>query len=345
MTAWPRRSLLLLCLVLPAVAAHVDAEEGAPAAATKKDPLVIGTYPVTPDGVVDGDTIRTTGAKNSIRILALDTEEVFRNEQDRKDAAADFDAYARAKRGDEPRPVKYGTPAGEAAKAHARALLKDVKQVRLEKDAVEAPTHGSYGRILAHVILLKPDGSEVNFTEAMIRAGHTPYFFKYGGSKRFGERFQRAEKEAREAKRGIWSDEGPRHYPDYPERFAWWKERLAQLEHWKSHGAKQPEHVTLGSEEANKRLLACVGKKVTVFGAMRQVVQTRAKDRHVILLSHVGRNSFGLVVFDDEVLKAIDMKAITGMYVVAEGTISLYKPGRPQMVIEKATQVRVAPLR
>ena len=88
------------------------------------DPMVIRTCGVTAASVVDGDTLRPTGAKASVRILGLDTEETFRKDKDREAAAADFAAYAKAKRGDKPRPVKYGTPAGEAADA----LLADVSE-------------------------------------------------------------------------------------------------------------------------------------------------------------------------------------------------------------------------
>jgi endonuclease YncB( thermonuclease family) len=319
------------------------AEPAAAPTAAAASPLVIGVFPVTPAGVIDGDTLRTEGAKESIRILILDTEEIFHSEKDRVDAERDFDAYARAKRGEEARPVKYGTPAGEAAKRFAQTLLKGVARVRLERDAEDAPTHGSYGRLLAHVILLRPDGSEVNYAEAVIRAGHSPYFVKYGGSVRFDKQLRAAEAEARAAQRGIWASSGPRHYPDYEERLRWWQARQAQVAAWETRCADKPGFVALGTEAADKKLRDLVGKDATVFGVLRAAIETKAKDRHVLLLDHIGRSTFGVVVFDPAVFGAIDIDALQGMFVQARGPVSLYKGTRPQMVIEKAEQLLLAP--
>src|SRR5690606_39944458 len=77
-----------------------------------------------------------------------------------------------------------------------------VTTVRLERDQ-----HGEirdfYGRYLAYVFA-KKDGKWVNYNIEVVRAGYTPYYQKYGRSRRFHEEFMQAEAEARAAKRGIW---------------------------------------------------------------------------------------------------------------------------------------------
>ncbi len=298
-------------------------------------PLVFGAHPISTEQVVDGDTIRIQG-QPSVRILCLDTEELYRRASHKEAAERDFAAYAREMRGDRLRPAKFGTPAGEAAKRFAAELVKGATKVRLERDAVGAPEVDPYGRRLAHVILETEKG-DVLFAEAMIRAGHSPYFIKYGGSLRFDARFRAAEKAAREAKYGIWGDAGPAHYPDYAERLAWWQARLAQVKAWRKVAA-QADHVTLGETAAAKKLAALVGKKAVVRGLFSRALETKDKSRRLIFMGHRPKQGFPLVFFDREVYAGLDMPAIQSMYVTVTGTISLYR-GRPQMVVERADQI------
>ncbi len=332
-TAWgPLAGLLIAVLVLGT--ARAEEEPKAPAA-TKPDALVFGTYAVTTEQVVDGDTIRITD-QPSVRILCLDTEEVFRRPADREAAEANFQSYARAKRGDSPRPAKYGTPAGEAAKAYARKLIGESTRVRLERDRLGAPEIDPYGRRLAHVVLETKTG-DVLFAEAMIRAGHSPYFIKYGGSIRFDTQLRAAERAAREAKRGIWSEKGPDHYPDYEERLRWWNERLKQVRAWREVAARS-DHVTLGEPGATKKLEGLVGNTAVVRGLFSRALETKDKTKMIIFLGDRPRQGFPLVFFDRDVYAALDLPAIESMYVTVTGKISLYR-GRPQMVVERADQI------
>lgn len=310
------------------------AKEAAPKAT---DPLLIGTYPISVECVTDADTIRLLESKDRVRIMAIDAEEVFHRDEDRAAAAKDFAAYAKAKRGARPLPVKYGTPAGDAAREHAKLLMKGATTMRLERDAVDAPAKGYYGRILAHVIILKADGAELNLAEELIRSGHSPYFTKYGRSLRFDARMRQAQDEARKAKRGIWGSDGPDHYPDYDERLRWWDGRADQIDRWRKE-CKQPNRVTLGSPTADAKLAALVGKEAVVFGLYERELKVSSGDRRLFLLGHKRGRGFPLVVFDDEVVKGLDMDALGARYATARGKVTLHK-GRPQMVIESPTQV------
>ncbi len=307
-----------------------------PAAAETQDPLVIGVYAVGADAVVDGDTIRLLDGGSSVRVLGLDTEEVFRNEEDRAAAAADFAAYAKAKRGDSKRPVKYGTPAGAAAKAFVEELFRGVKSVRLERDEAGGRDTGTYGRRLAHVILLKARG-EVNLSAAVIRAGHSPYFTKYGHLRRYHRLYARLEQEALRARRGIWGTDGPDHYPDYPERCRWWRERAQQVERWRKVATK-PDHITLGQADADRKLTERLGKPAVVFGLFDRELEVKSGDRRILLLSHVRRRGLPLVFFSEETLAGVDMDAFSSLFVTVRGTITQFR-GRPQIAIEKAEQI------
>ncbi|MDJ0522472.1 MAG: thermonuclease family protein [Planctomycetota bacterium] len=340
------RALLLTGLLLLLAGTQVARAEEAGPAAKPADPLLIGVHSVSVEQVVDGDTIRLPDGKGSIRLLALDTEEVARSKAGEilgpEDPSAPwhaggFAAYAAKQRGESKWPVKYGTPAGAAATDFLRSLVTGCKSMRLEREHAGARARGHYGRVLAYVFLEK-DGKRINVSEAMIRAGHSPYFVKYGRSARFDKLFRAAQAEARKAKRGIWGDGGPGHYPDYAERLTWWAQRADQVERWALH-KPSADHVTLGEADANAKLQKLVGKEAVVFGALDRELEVKSGDKRIFLLSHERRRGFPLVIFDADVARKLDERqSFHAMYVTVRGTVTLYR-GRPQMVVESTSQV------
>ncbi len=335
-------SVLLVALgaLLAALGARAD-EGGPPAApatpvapaAPAQDPLVIGVYEVGPEAVTDGDTVRIPGV-GPVRVIGLDCEEVFRNPADRAAAEADFAAYARAKRAESPRPVKYGTPAGEAAKVFVRELFQQVRRVRLERDQVGGHELDSFERRLAHVVLLQESG-ERSLAVEVVRAGHSPYFVKYGRSLRLDAALVAAQAQAREARRGIWAPTPPHHYPDYPERLVWWEERARQVDAWRAVPAS-PERIELGTVGASERLRARVGLTVTVFGTLRRV---RTDDwPHILWLGDRRGADVPVVVFEEEAWKGIDLAAAGARFVTVTGPVTLFRD-RPQIEVRQAEQV------
>jgi len=121
--------------------------------------------------VVDGDTLLLAN-RDRVRLLGVDTPE---------SVAPD-------------RPVE---PFGKAASEFTRRLAEG-RRVRLgfDKERVDR-----YGRVLAYVYL--EDGTMLN--EELIRAGLSEVQLQYPYSAAMKRRFQAAEAEAREAKRGLWS--------------------------------------------------------------------------------------------------------------------------------------------
>ncbi|MGE0193302.1 MAG: thermonuclease family protein [Planctomycetota bacterium] len=316
-------------VVAPAPPAHPEAGSRA------TDPLLLGVFPLAGSPVIDADTIRLSDGR-SVRVRGIDAEETFKNARHREAATRDFVAYAREMRAAARRPVKFGTPMGEAAADALRRLFTGVTSVRLERDAVSDRDEDAFGRLLAHVIVERAEGPLL-VAEALIRGGWAPYFVKYGRSQRFDQRFRAAQDAARAGGLGIWGREGPAHYVDYPERMAWWEERARQMDRWRALGAR-PDHVTLGTTDADERLAGLVGHEATVFGSLERILPDEDSPRQIAFLAHRLRRGFPVVVFDPEVWSAIDLDALASRFVTVRGTVTLYRD-RPQIVVTDPAQI------
>jgi len=149
--------------------------------------VVFGTVKTTPikmqkksypaSKVIDGDTIQIgiDGKPRAIRLIGVDTPESV----------------------DPRKPVQCF--AAEATK-RAKEVLGG-KKMFLESD----PTQGDkdkYNRLLRYVFL--EDGT--NFGKLMISEGYA-HEYTYKVPYKYMEEFKQSEKEAREAKRGLWADD------------------------------------------------------------------------------------------------------------------------------------------
>lgn len=118
--------------------------------------------------VADGDTVRVVyrGVREWVRLLRIDTPE---REQE---------GY-------------------EAARAALAQMVqgKEVELVFERPGKVERDTHG---RLLAYLFV-----GDRNVNVEMVRAGWSPFWTRYGKG-RFANAFRRAEREAKEAGRGLW---------------------------------------------------------------------------------------------------------------------------------------------
>ncbi|HLL25061.1 MAG TPA: thermonuclease family protein, partial [Kofleriaceae bacterium] len=150
--------------------------------------LLVGELKVSK--IVDGDTLRVDGLDNSLRLLALDTEETFKSEANRRAVETDWNAYLAEKRG-KPRPGRIETPMGELAKKFAKEFFADVTTVRIERDH-PGEIRDRFNRYLAYVFAQK-NGKWLNYNVEAVRAGMSPYFVKYGYSRRFHDDFVAAQ--------------------------------------------------------------------------------------------------------------------------------------------------------
>lgn len=305
--------------------------------------LVIGEFKVTK--ITDGDTIRVDGLDSSLRLLGMDAEETFKSEDDRRLFEAGWQAYMKTKHGDKPRPAKYATQLGEDALKWAKKFFEGHDKVRLERDH-PAEVRDMYQRFLVYVLVQK-NGTWVNYNVEAVRAGMSPYFPKYGNSRRYHTEFVEAQDEARAAKRGIWA-EGVMSYPDYDERLAWWNARGNFVESFRKEAEGKPNYIDITHWDATKKLEELVGKEVNVLGTIADVrIGERGPTR--VTLSRQQFAGFPLVFFDRDVVTQSGVAIWKGEYVWVTGVPTIYenrhnKKKQVQIVIDRASQIRLSPV-
>jgi micrococcal nuclease len=121
--------------------------------------------------VVDGDTVVLDG-NEKVRLIGINTPESV----------------------DPRRPVQWY---GKEASAYTKGLLLG-KRVRVEHDVER---RDRYGRTLAYLRL--EDGTFVNLL--LVEEGFAAAY-RYPPNVKFAEAFRMAERRAREARKGLWSD-------------------------------------------------------------------------------------------------------------------------------------------
>lgn len=288
--------------------------------------LELGEFPFDgPGAVIDGDTVRVKGLQASLRLLAIDTEETFKKDHEREAFAAGWEEYKKKNRGSSARPVKMATPAGEDAKHFAESFFEGVTSVRIERDH-PGEIRDFYGRYLAYIFARK-NGQWVNYNVECVRAGHSPYFVKYGRSRRFHRDFVEAQKEAIAGKRGIWKP-GGMHYDDYDERLRWWAEREAGITRFEREQEAHPEtHIALTRWDAMLKLEQRLGQEVTILGAVQEVIQ-RENGPAVVKLARTRTQNFDIVFWDRDVLLNTGLQFKRGEYVQVRGVVQKYRNSR-----------------
>lgn len=303
--------------------------------------LVIGEFRLAAKGVIDGDTLRVNGLDTSLRLLAIDTEETFKSDLDRRASDADFDKYLRDKRGDNDRPAKGATPLGEDAKVFAKKFFDGSSYVRLERDHPKE-IRGRYGRYLTYVFA-KKDGVWVNYNVEAVRAGMSPYFSKYGYSRRFHDQFIAAEQEAMKNQVGIWKP-GCECYPDYPERKAWWDARAEFVLDFERAAATETNFIVLTNWDALRTLEEKLGEEVTILATVGDV-RFGDKGPSTASLSRRMFADFPAVFFDRDVFVSSQIANYKGEFVAVTGVVNKYtnkynKKQVLQILVSLPSQVR-----
>ena len=283
--------------------------------------LLIGEFPLADDAVLDGDTIKVAGLKSTLRLLAIDTEETFKKDKERRLFEEGWDTYLAKVRGDSRTPVKAPTPLGEEAKQFAKKFFDGVKTVRLERDHPKE-IRGRFNRYLAYIFAEK-DGRWVNYNLECVRAGMSPYFTKYSYSRRFHDEFVAAQQEARAAKLGVWSDDGM-HYDDYPVRLVWWDSRAEVIHRFEVEAEGKDNYVVLTHWDALRRLEKLEGQEVALLASVGRVfIGDRGPTR--VLLSRRQFSDFSLIFFDKDVFGSSGIERYRGEFIVVRGTVARYR--------------------
>ncbi|MGB3050257.1 MAG: thermonuclease family protein [Polyangiales bacterium] len=305
--------------------------------ASEPEGLLIGEYRLADDPVIDGDTIRVEGIDGSLRLLSLDTEERLHSKADRAAASKDFEQYLKRKRADKARPQKTGTPMGEEAANFAEAFFEGAEVVRLERDDSKE-IRGQFGRLLAYAFV-KKSGRWTSYNVECVRAGMSPYFTKYGYSRRFHNQLTHAEAEAREAKRGIW-DPSAKGYGDYDERKAWWDARADFIRAFEHEANRRDDFILLTQWDALERLEKNVGKAVTVLSTVDRIDHFKGLVR--VSLAAQSDQRFPVIFFDRAVFRAAGIEGFKGEPLTVRGTVERYAKGSYrtlQIVVQEPEQI------
>lgn len=282
--------------------------------------LVIGEFALAPNAIVDGDTIKVSGLDSSLRLLGLDAEETFKHADERRRfETMTWEQYLKSGRGDSKRPVKLPTPLGEDAKHFAEGFFQGVTTVKLERDHA-GEIRDYYNRYLAYVMVNK-GGKWVNFNVEVVRAGMSPYFSKYGYSRRFHDDFVQAQEEAKLGKRGIWAP--GKHYDDYEERLKWWNTRAEEIAAFEREGEGKPNWVVLTRWDAMKQLEKLEGQEVELLGSVSDI-KLGDKGPTTVKLSRRLFQDFTIVFFDKDVFGTSGIEARMGEYVRVRGIVTKY---------------------
>lgn len=295
--------------------------------------LVLGEFPLKQNAIVDGDTIKVDGLDTSLRLLGIDTEETFKSNKSWREFEVGWEEYIAAKQAQTSRPIKVPTPLGMDAKHWAEDFFVGVTRVRLERDHPKE-IRGRYNRYLAYVFVER-DGEWVNYNVEAVRAGMSPYFTKYGYSRRYHQAFLDAEAEARAQRRGIWA-EGAQCYQDYPLREDWWNGRAEFVAAFERDAEGDPALIALTNWDAMDRIEARLGDEVELLATVGEVRQGKRGPKRV-LLSRRMFNDFPLIFWDDDIYEASGIDAYRGEYIRVRGVVTSYtdrRSGERQLQIE-----------
>jgi endonuclease YncB( thermonuclease family) len=267
--------------------------------------------------IIDGDTIQVLDLKESVRLLCVDTEETFKPNDgyDSDLAYNNWDEYLKAvQKGDSI--LKYPTPWGDDARKFAEDFFEDVETVFLETDS-ETRLTDFFDRNLRYVIVEK-NGKSVNFNVQLVKLGYTPYYGKYGYSKKYHNEFLEAEKYARENKLGVWADEG-RHYPDYDRRTKFWNDRGDSISFFEDNFADKPAYAMIIDEQDWNGLESQAGQKLTFFGTIDEF--NKKGPPYKLFMTHkVGRSLLLLTDNRDIFHKLADI-GNSELFVYVEGVL------------------------
>jgi len=230
-----------------------------------------GVFKITK--IVDGDTFRFENLDKSTRLLHIDTEETYKGKDALKktnDISIDWNQiYEEEKNKKGTFSVKIESPFGYETWKWTEDFLKDIDSIRLEKDD-DNRAIDIYGRLLVYAFFIAKDGKEYNYNIECVRAGYSPYFNKYGNSKRFHKEFIQAQQYAIENRLGIWNPDS-KCYPDYVFRIKWWNVRAEQIMNFEKKYTENENFFNLSNDGEFDRLKNYEGKNVTVFANISEI--------------------------------------------------------------------------
>lgn len=305
-------------------------------AQVKDTSLVIGNFEIIK--VTDGDTFKFKNLDKSTRLLCIDTEETFKSKDAKERAeeiASDWLNYYSENQKGSSHPIKIDSPFGYDTWQWTKEFMEDVDSVRLEKDD-NLRGIDVFDRYLVYVIAYKK-GREVNYNLECVKKGYSPYFNKYGNSRRFHKDFIDAQEYAKLNKLGIWNSK-TKCYPDYEERIIWWNKRAEQILNFENKYANDNRYVNFLSDDGFAKLKDYINADVIIFASIGEIFNS--KYPYLIRFSHDKNNSVDLVVFEDksDEFNEIKIEDYRHYYIYVKGKLELYK-GRYKITFKNKNQL------
>jgi endonuclease YncB( thermonuclease family) len=300
--------------------------------------LIIGEYRILK--VTDGDTFRFEGLDASTRLLGIDTEETFKDKNAREKSyeislewPQEYNLIQSQKKNGYP--VKCDSPFGFETWEWAKDFTTNIESVRIEKDDTNRGMD-AFGRYLVY-LMMKKAGKYINYNIECVRLGYSPYYNKYGNSKRFHKEFMEAQEYAKKNKIGIWNTKN-KCYPDYERRLVWWNKRAIQIENFEKKFANIENYFNISNDGEYDRLSNYVGKEVVVFGTISEIL----KQKFPILLRFSVRKgvNFDVVIYEENesILNNLNLDEIKEYYVFVKGKLSEYN-NRLQIILNEKYQI------
>lgn len=305
--------------------------------ATAQDSLLIGEFTISK--IIDGDTFNFENLDGSVRLFCIDTEETYKGKDAKlksNSLAKNWMEYYYKEKSNTIKPAKVESPFGYETWQWTKELFKNVAKVRLESDEAEKKTD-FYGRYLAYVIAIKKDGSEFNYNMESVKQGYSPYFSKYGYSKRFHKDFLEAQKYAQDNKLGIWSGK-VLCYPDYKERLEWWNRRAETLKNFDKKYKGKKGYFSMLDENDYKNLQNYFNKTVIIFGAINKIMDSR--EPYLLRISHTYKEHLVLVVHQEhaKLMNELNIKNLEGELIYVKGKLSEYE-GKYEIKLTDKNQI------
>lgn len=299
--------------------------------------FVIGEFIISK--VVDGDTFKFNRLDKSTRLLGIDTEETFKDKtpQQKSYDLRQFwpeEYYKEQKAKGTKYPIKIDSPFGFDTWMWATDFVRDATSVRLEIESMDRVID-TYGRYLVYMFL-NIDGKYINYNVECVRRGYSPYFTKYGYSKRFHKEFVEAQEYARKNQLGIWNPE-TKCYPDYEQRIAWWNKRAEQIKEFETEFEGANNAFNLMNNNEVEKLENFIGKEVIILGNVTDIYTD--KDPAIVRINITKGVDFDIVFHKEnkEILNAYNLEDMKEYFVCAMGVLSQYH-NNFEIVVEKKSQ-------
>jgi hypothetical protein len=193
---------------------------------------------------------------------------------------------------------------------------------------------------------VEKNGEWVNYNLESVKAGMSPYFTKYGRSRRFHEEFVLAQQNARAQQLGIWNPEAEA-YGDYDERLTWWNARGDTIWAFELEMETNNNYIALTRFDAMQELERRIDKPIVLLASVSEIKFPKSERGPIVVkLSRTRTSGFDVLFFKKDVFEKSKIGEAMGEFVRVRGKVRRQKsrnglPGRLRLIVGHPDQVVV----